>query len=172
MFLVARKPPVGKCNRAGNDGDVKKDRGGTVRKSLRARARSLRRGDEPHDSGESGLVPNCRDADAKASATGNCSRNDFGTCPLRYRFGLARDHGLVNIGSALNDSAICGNAGSGPDENDVANAQLREGNRLSFCAVYALSGVREQGGECIERATSLGNGPHFQPVAEDHDRDQ
>ena len=37
---------------------------------------------------------------------------------------------------------------------------------------YAFSGVREQGGKCIERTASLGNCPHFQPVAEDHDRDQ
>ena len=68
---------------------------------------------------------------------------------LRQRFGLAGDHGLVNIGRALNDSAVGRNAGSGPDKNDVADAQLREWNRLSFCAPYAFSGVREQGGECV-----------------------
>lgn len=36
----------------------------TVGKSLRARARCLRSGDEPHDSGESGLISDCRNADA------------------------------------------------------------------------------------------------------------
>ena len=47
----------------------------------------------------------------------------FGT-----RFGLAGDHGLVNIGSALNDSAICGNTGSGPHKHDVANTQFGKWN--------------------------------------------
>ena len=96
----------------------------------------------------------------------------FGGCRFRDRFGLAGDHGLVNVGSALNDRAVCRNAGSGPDKHDVANAQLGEWNSLSVCALYPFSGVREQGGECVQRATSLGNGPHFQPVPEDHDRNQ
>jgi hypothetical protein len=96
-------------------------------RDLRARAGSLRRGDEPHDPGENGLVPDCRNADAKAPATDNCSRNYFGGCHFRHCFGLAGDHGLVNIGGALNDSAVCRNAGSGPDKNDVANAQHESG---------------------------------------------
>src|SRR5882762_11702380 len=164
VFSVTCKPPVGERNRARYDCYVKKDRGRTVGKSLRARPRSLRGDDKPHDSGESGLVSNCRNADAKASATGNRSRNDSGTRHLRYRLGLAGDHGLVNVGRALSDNAIRRNACSWPNKNDVANAQLREWNRTSICAVYALGGVWEQGGEGIERATSLGNSPHFQPV--------
>jgi hypothetical protein len=38
-----------------------------------------------------------------------------------------RYSGLVNIGSAFNDHAICRNAGSGPHQNDVGNPQLRSG---------------------------------------------
>src|SRR6267143_504832 len=124
VFSVACKPPVSESNRARCDCHVKKDRGRTVGKSLRARPRSLRSGDEPHDSRESGLVSNCR------------------------------------------------NAGPWSNKNDVANAQLREWNGLNVSAIYSLGGGWEQGGECIERTTSLGNGPHFQPVAEYHDRDQ
>jgi hypothetical protein len=78
VFLVARKPPIGESNRTRGDRDVKKDRGRTVGKCLRARAGRLRGGDEPHDSGKSGLVPDCRNTDAKASAADNGSRNDFG----------------------------------------------------------------------------------------------
>src|ERR1700674_3471302 len=54
----------------------------------------------------------------------------------------------------------------------MSPTQLREWNRLSFCAPYAFSGVREQGGECVQRATSLENVSHFEPVAEDHHRNQ
>src|SRR5207249_11665251 len=87
-------------------------------------------------------------------------------------FGLASNHGLVNVGRSLGDSAICRNTGSGPDKNDVANTQLREWNRANVCALYELSCVREQGRECIERAAGLRNGPHFEPVTKDHDRSE
>ncbi len=164
--------PVDESDRARHNRHVKKDCGGTVGKSLRARARSLGGGDEPHNSGKGGLVPDCGNADAKTSAAGNCSRNNFRTCPLRHRFGLAGDHGLVNIGRALHNRAICGNAGSGPHKNDIANAQLRDWNRFSVCGLYAFSSVRKKGGERIEGAACLGNGSHFEPVTEEHDRNQ
>ena len=155
-----------------SDRDVKKDRGGTVGKSLRARARGLGGGDKPHDSGESGLVPDCGNSDAKTSATGNCSRDNLGTWSLRHRFGLAGNHGLVNIGRALNNHSICRNTASGPNKNDVANAQLRERNRFSIVALDTFGSVRKKGGERIERAARLGNGSHFKPVTEEHDRNQ
>lgn len=50
--------------------------------------------------------------------------------------------------------------------------QLSDWNGLSLGTRYTLRSVREQRGECIERATSLGNGFHLQPMAQDHDRDQ
>src|SRR5207253_4076333 len=43
---------------------------------------------------------------------------------------------------------------------------------LNFRTVYSFGSVWEQRGERIERATSLRNSSHFQPMAEDHDRDQ
>ena len=43
---------------------------------------------------------------------------------------------------------------------------------MNLASAYTFGSVREERGECIERATSLGNSSHFQPVAEDHDRDQ
>jgi hypothetical protein len=49
---------------------------------------------------------------------------------------------------------------------------LRECNHLSLCTAHTFSSVWEQRGECIECAASLRNGSHFQPMAEDHDRDQ
>jgi hypothetical protein len=43
---------------------------------------------------------------------------------------------------------------------------------LNLRTAYTFCSVWEQRGECIERAASLGNSSHFQPVAEDHDRNQ
>ncbi len=95
---------------------------------------------------------------------------------LRDGAGLAGDHRLVNIGRPLDDCAIGGNSCSGANENNVSYMQSGEWNDLdlvpSLVCGDAFGGVREQGGECVERATSLRDGSHFQPVAEDHDRNQ
>ena len=61
--------------------------------------------------------------------------------PLRDRPGLAGNHRLVNIGSALNDRAICRDAGSGPDEDNVAHVQRRDWNRFSLRAAYTFGSV-------------------------------
>ena len=50
--------------------------------------------------------------------------------------------------------------------------QLRQWNGLNFRSVYALGSVWEQGCERIERAASLRYGSHFEPVAENHNRNQ
>ena len=52
--------------------------------------------------------------------------------PFRNCPGLAGDHRLVNIGSALDDCAIRRNAGSGPDKDNVTHFQLRNWNGLSL----------------------------------------
>ena len=50
--------------------------------------------------------------------------------------------------------------------------QLGERNSLNLRTAYTFCSVWEQRGECIERAASLGNSSHFQPVAKDHNRNQ
>ena len=89
-----------------------------------------------------------------------------------YRFGLAGDHGFVNIRSAFNHGAVRWNTRSRPNQHDVAKAQFSEGDRFRFWPLYAFSGIREKSCKGIEGATGLGNGPHFKPVAEQHDRNQ
>ena len=132
----------------------------------------MRCGNQPHNAGEGGLLADCRDADAKASAAGHGSRDHRSARHLRYGLRLARDHRLVNIGSALDDYAIRWDASSGPDKDNVAHVQFPQWNGLNFRAVYTLGSVWEQSGECIERATSLRNGSHFEPVAKNHNRNQ
>src|SRR6266567_1690318 len=85
---------------------------------------------------------------------------------------FAGDHRLINVGGTVDDGAIRWNTGSGPDKDNVAHLQLRNWNRLSLASPYTFGSVREERGECIERAASLGNGPHLQPMAENHDGDQ
>src|SRR4029077_5523012 len=60
----------------------------------------------------------------------------------------------------------------GPDEDNVTHLQLRERNGFGLRAPYALGSVREKRSEGGERATSLGNSPHLQPMAEEHDGDE
>ena len=43
---------------------------------------------------------------------------------------------------------------------------------MNFRTIYPFGSVWEQRGECLERATRLRNSSHFQPMTEDHDRDQ
>jgi hypothetical protein len=50
--------------------------------------------------------------------------------------------------------------------------QRREWNGLNLVSGYAFGCVWEQRRERVERATSLGNGSHFQPMAEHHGRNQ
>jgi hypothetical protein len=121
---------------------------------------------------EGRLLPDCRNADSKASASSDRSRNDLTALCLRDRPGLAGNHGLVNIGGAFDDCAVRRHAGSGSDKDNVPHFQLRNWNGLSLGSPYTFGSVREQRSERIERATSLGNGSHFQPMTEDHDRDQ
>ena len=132
VFPVAREPPISESQCAGHHRHVEEECGGPVGDSLRARTGCLGTGNEPHDAGESGLIPNGGNAHAKASATGNGPGNHLGTHPFRHRPGLAGDHGFIDVRSALHHSPVCRNASARAHENDVADAQFRQRNRLSL----------------------------------------
>ena len=72
----------------------------------------------------------------------------------------------------LDDSAVRRNPRSRPNQDDVSQVQGRQWNHLSLGSGYAFGGVWEECRQRIERAASLSNGFHFQPMAEDHDRNQ
>ena len=148
------------------------DIAGTVGKDLRAGGRRLCGGNQPHDAGEGGLLADCGHADPKASTAGNRSRDHGRTLSLQDRFRLARNHRLVNICDAFDDGAIRRDAGSGPDKDHVTHVQFRQWHGVNFRTGYTLSSVWKQRGECIERSSSLGNGSHFEPVAQNHYRNQ
>jgi len=76
VLPVTGKPPIGQRDRAGRYGYIKEHGRGTIGDRLRARTGSLRRGNKPHDPGESGLLANCRDANAQASTARDRARYD------------------------------------------------------------------------------------------------
>jgi hypothetical protein len=76
------------------------------------------------------------------------------------------------IGGPLDDCAVRRNPRSRPNQDDVSQVQGRQWNHLSLGSGYAFGGVWEECRQRIERAASLSNGFHFQPMAEDHDRNQ
>ena len=132
----------------------------------------LRGGNQPHDAGECGLFARGGYANAKASAAGHGPRDDVGAGLLRDGFRFSRDHGFVDVGRAFDDHAVRGNASSRPHEDHVTLVQLLDWDGLNLGAVHALGGVGEQCRQRIERAASLEDGPHLQPVAEHHDGNQ
>jgi hypothetical protein len=79
----------------------------------------LRGGNQTHNARERGLLADCRDANAKASAASDGSSDYSRTWDLRYRFRLASHHRLINVGCAFDDCAIRWDASSGPDKDNV-----------------------------------------------------
>jgi hypothetical protein len=132
----------------------------------------LRSRNQPHDSGQSGLLSDCYDADSKVSTAGDSACDNSSPRALGHSSGLTGDQRFVNIGGPLDDRTIRRDAAPGPDEDDFAHLQLRDRNGFGLRALYALGSVREKRSERIERATSLGNRSHLQPMAEEHDGDE
>ena len=79
---------------------------------------------------------------------------------------------FVDVRNSLDNSAVRRNTGARPHEHDVADTQFGERHGSSVRPLHAFSGVRQQRRERVECATGLGDGAHFQPMTEDHDRNQ
>src|SRR5262249_23274809 len=151
---------------------IEKECGGSVCECLCARPGSLRSSNQPHDAREGGLLSHRGYADSQASTTGNRSRDDAiprSFCDLPR---LARNRGLVNIGSAFEDCAMRRDSGSGTNQDDVPYLQVSQRYGLDLGTAHPFSGVGQQCGQRIECATGLGNSSHFQPVAQKHDRNK
>src|SRR5215471_21094969 len=141
VLFVTRQPPVGESNRTRGDRNIKENCGGTVGKGLCAGCRSLCGGHKPNNARESGLLADSRNADTKASATGDRSCGHSRTWSFRYCPRLTGDHRLVNIGVTFDHRAIRWDPSSRPDENYVIHVQFRQWNSLNIVAILALSRV-------------------------------
>ncbi len=58
------------------------------------------------------------------------------------------------------------------NKENITGLQLGKRNDFDFDPSHTFGSIREQRRKRIERAASLRNGPHLQPVSQDHDRDE
>ena len=129
---------------AGAEGDVEQHGGRPVGQGLGMRCRGLRRGDQAHDPRQRGRVAGRRHPDPQRAARGDRARDDGVAGLLGDRARLAGDHRLVDVGAALDDHAIGGDASTGPDEHDVADCQGRDRHLLGPGVGDPLGGVGQQ----------------------------
>jgi len=126
--------------------------------------------------GESRPVPKGAGARVVAHGDRRVGRHrahDACTRSLRDRPRLAGDHRLVELGFALHDRPVGGNARARTHEHDVADAQRRNRyRRRSSVGVDAFGLVGEELGQRGQRRARLPERLHLEPVAEQHDRDE
>jgi hypothetical protein len=91
---------------------------------------------------------------------------------FRHRPGLPGDHGLIEVGLALHDPPVGGDPSARADQDHVAGPEAVQGHDLDAVAFHPLGLIGEQLGQRRQSALGLADGPHLQPVAEQHDRDQ
>src|SRR5262245_3170258 len=91
-------------------------------------------------------------------------------------FGTGRDSPvIIDSSTSAAPSATTPSAGTrapGSDQDQVACAHRGERDDLDSRVRHPFDRVREQGRQGIEGAASLGDRPHLQPVAEEHDGDK
>ena len=146
--------------------------GGAVGDPLRTRRGVLRLGDEALDAREGRVVAGRGDLDAQARVGRDGARRDGVADGAGDGTGLTGDHGLVDVGTAVDDGAVGGDAAAGTHDDDIADAQVGGCDRDDLIALDPLGLVGQQRREGVERGTRLRERPHLDPVAEQHDDDQ
>ena len=132
----------------------------------------MRRSDEAHDPRQRSCLADRCDPDPQAAAHGDRTGDDLVAGLPGYRTRFAGNHGLVDIGVALEDDAVGRDASPRTNQNDVVRSQLGERNGLRPLLRHALGSIREQLGESREGTARLVDRAHLEPMAEEHDRDQ
>ena len=82
---------------------------------------------------------------------------------------------IIDSSTSASPSTTTPSAGTGaPDRTSTTSpgASVVEGDRLDAVVGDPLGLVGQQRGERVERARGLAEGPHLQPVAEQHDHDE
>ena len=64
--------------------------------------------------------------------------------PRGQRARLAGEHRLVEVGLTLDEGPVCGNARAGPNQHDVAGAQIGGGDPARLAVLDPLGLVGEQ----------------------------
>src|SRR5690606_32456197 len=113
-----------------------------------------------------------RDLDAEGAVAVDRAGDDLVALRLLHRAGLAGDHGLVERALALPYDAVGRDALAGADEDDVARAEVGDGDALLGAVGDAGGGVGEELRELVEGALRLLDRAHLDPVPEEHDGDE
>jgi hypothetical protein len=165
---VGEEPHDGR-DETGADGHVREDHCGAVGDVLRSRFRCLRLRDEPHDAGERGLIADARDADPKRSRTVDRAGDRLGTRTLAHRPRLSCERGLVNVGLAIDDLTVGGDAAARSHEHDVALSQLGDGYLFDPVTGDPVGRVGQELRQLRQRAFRTPDRAHLDPVTEQHD---
>ena len=86
--------------------------------------------DEALDAGERCVCAERVDAHTDRGRRRHGAGHDAIAGPLGNGTGFAGDHRLVQLGFALDDDTVGGDAAAGPNENDIPQPELVERDRL------------------------------------------
>ena len=157
---------------AGDQGEPEQQRRGPVGDPLRPGGGVLRLADQALNAGQGGVVADRGDLHPHAGVGGDRAGDHGVSLAATDRLRLTRDHRLVHAGRPGADRAVRGDPAAGPDHHQVTQPQVGGRDQLGVVADDPLGLVGQQRGQRVQRGGGLGQGPHLDPVAEQHDHDQ
>lgn len=153
-------------------GGVEKPGREAVGERLGPGLRRLRLLDQPLDAGQGGVGPHGVDPHPEGGVGRDGARDHPVSRAFRRRARLAGNHRLVDLGFALRHHAVRRHPAPGAHEDDVIDLQSVDRDGLQSGGCDSLGLVGQQLGQGGQRPLGLADGPHLQPVTEQHHRDQ
>ena len=157
-------------NEGGRDRDARQHLGRTIGQMLGPGLRLLCLGHEAHDLRQLRVLAGARHVDPERAFSIDRPGDHLIALALPHRSGLARDQGLVDRTLALAHDTVHGHAFSGPHEDDFAGPQLADRDHFLVPCGDPRRRRWKQLRQLLERAFRALNGPHLDPVTEQHDR--
>ena len=133
--------------------------------------------DQSHDPSQCRAITRTCHLDPERTGAIDRARDHRGTDILRHRGRLPGQQRLIDVAATIAHDAIGRHARSRPHQHDVADGEVGHRDILQPFAAICGPGnscrhVRQQFRELPQRALRLRDGPHLEPVAEQHDGDQ
>ncbi len=169
---VADRRPGRKCDDRSGGRHVEQRGGCAVGEHLGARVRALCVGDESPDTGQRRVVADGVDTYPNRPIRRHGPGDDTVSFAALDGPGFAGDHRFVHRCGTSHDLAVGRHSTTGPDQDDVTESEIRNGDLDGFASFDPLRSVRQEFGERGERALGLSDRFHLLPVAEQHDHDQ
>jgi hypothetical protein len=172
LVRLAKGQPDHHRQKPSPDGEVEQQPGGPVGQGLGPRLRGLGLLDQPADPGQGRLLPDRLHPDPDRRVGDHRARHHRVARALGHRPGLPGDHRLVQLRFALNHRPVGRDPATRADQHHLPHRQLGDGHGLDLVAADPLGLVGQQRGQGVQGAGGLAEGPHLQPVAQQHDHDQ